>query len=292
MPERLALIGAKGMLAWALHRQAEQLWEVAALDLPEFDITDRGQVLRVLGALRPSVILNCAALTDVDGCESKEELANAVNGRGPGHLAEAARAGGATLVHVSTDYVFDGSRGRPYVEEDATGPTSAYGRSKLLGEHAILESGLERFYLVRTSWLFGLHGKNFVETIARLAAEREELRIVGDQVGSPTYTADLGRAILTLLGSPAPFGVYHFSNEGVCSWHEFAGEIVAELRQRGQRLKVSRILPIRTEEYPLPARRPAYSVLSKEKYKAATRAGVPHWRHALGRYMALRGDNP
>ncbi|MBI5441423.1 MAG: dTDP-4-dehydrorhamnose reductase [Deltaproteobacteria bacterium] len=290
-PRRLALIGAKGMLASAVVRRAPAEYELVGLDLPEFDLTDRERVLRTIGELRPHVVLNCAAYTDVDGCESNERLATAVNGEGPGHLAEAAAEHGATLLHLSTDYVFDGAKRTPYREEDPPCPASAYGRSKWLGEKRVAESGLRNYFVLRTSWLYGPRGKNFVETIARLAAEREELRVVDDQVGCPTYTADLADAIFALLradrASP-PSGIYHFSNEGACSWHTFAREIVAHLRRRGGPVRVERLLPIPTQEYPLPAKRPPYSVLSKQKYVEATGAEVPHWQDGLARYMEGR----
>ncbi len=298
--QTVALVGAKGMLARAVARQAGGRYEVVGYDLPEFDLTDREAVLRTLGELRPQVIANCAAFTDVDGCEGREELATRVNGDGPGHLAEAAREVDATLVHLSTDYVFDGEATAPYREDDPTGPRSAYGRSKLAGERAVLASGLERLFIVRTSWLYGPGGRNFVETMIRLAREREELRVVADQVGCPTYTEDLAEAILNLLAldqrvhesritshqSPV-HGLYHFSNEGSVSWHGFAEAIVARLRER-EPVRARRVVPLRTEEYPTPARRPAYSVLSKEKYETATGAAVPAWEEALDRYFRVR----
>ena len=196
---KMALIGGKGMLASAIRNCAGTAWNIAGLDLPEFDLTDRSLVESVLGNLSPDVIINCAAYTDVDSCETNEELATRVNGEGPGHLARVAAKLGATLVHISTDYVFDGRKTSPYLETDPVGPLSAYGRSKLAGEQAVLASGLKRYYLVRTSWLYGPGGRNFVETIIRLAREREELRVVADQVGSPTYTGDLAQAIYQLL---------------------------------------------------------------------------------------------
>lgn len=283
------------MLAQAVKSQAFDRYRVTCLDLPEFDLTHRDQVLGRMHEIAPAVIVNCAAYTNVDGCETNEETATAVNGLGPGHLAEAAREVGATLVHISTDYVFDGRKGAPYTEEDAPGPLSAYGRSKLKGERAILESGLERYFIIRTSWLYGPGGKNFVETIVRLAKEREELRIVADQVGSPTFTADLAQALFSLLalGTPhpsrlPPYGIYHFADDGQCSWYEFGREIVAQLAASAPPVKVRRILPIRTDEYPLPAVRPAYSVFSTEKYRRATGAGIPDWRESLAAYFRTR----
>jgi dTDP-4-dehydrorhamnose reductase len=287
--KRLALIGANGMLAQAVKKAALPHYETVSFDLPEFDLTDRQQVLSALTDLRPQVIINCAAFTNVDGCETQEELATRVNGSGPGYLAEAAKSIDAVLVHISTDYVFDGSKTTPYTEEDRPHPVSAYGRSKLAGEEAIRSSGFERYFILRTSWLYGSGGKNFVETIIRLAAEREELRVVADQVGSPTHTEDLAVAIFKLLTSQAAYGIYHFANLGECSWHAFAEAIVDELRQRGMASRVKQIVPLSTDQYPLPARRPAYSVFSRMKYQAAAGPNVPDWRTALHRYFDLRG---
>ncbi len=283
---RLALIGHKGMLASMVGRIAPAEYEIFPFDLPDFDITDRDRVLRAIVPLRPDTVINCAAFTNVDACETEEDLANRVNGYGPGYLAEAARDCGARLVHISTDYVFDGKKREPYLEDDLPQPLSAYGRSKLLGEAAIQETGLERFFILRTSWLYGPGGKNFVETIIRLATEREELRIVADQFGAPTYTGDLAQAIFNLISVDAPFGIYHFSNDGACSWHEFATEIVGELKRGGASVRAERILPIVTEDYPLPAQRPAYSVFSKEKYRRVTGCGIPLWRESLTKYLS------
>ena len=366
MQPKLALIGALGMLAREVRERAERAgYSVVPYDLPGFDLTNGDQVLAEMERVRPEVIINCAAYTNVDGAETEEALATRVNGLGPGYLAEAAMAVGAVLVQISTDYVFDGCKSSPYLETDPVGPLSAYGRSKLAGEQAILASELERYFIVRTSWLYGPGGKNFVETIMRLAREREELRIVADQVGSPTYTGDLAEAIFRLLeiardeeavmkeplrrgrdeeavtmgplrrsrdevavtmdplrrcrdevavtmdplrrcrdeenvtrhgffitsSSSRSFGIYHFSNSGQCSWYEFASEIVAQLQRRGEALKVKRVVPIRTEEYPLPAPRPAYSIFSKEKYRLATGAEVPGWQDSLARYLNSK-ENP
>lgn len=290
------MIGAKGMLAQAVLETMPEHYDVHCYDLPEFDMTDREQVQSTLDSLRPDIVINCAAFTNVDGCETQEELAAQVNGAAVGFLAEAVRRAGATLVHISTDYVFDGNKREPYLEEDQVAPQSAYGRSKLLGEQAIEQSGLEKYYIIRTSWLYGLGGKNFVETMIRLAAEREELRVVADQIGSPTYTNDLAKAIFDLLSpvtrhpSPAtaPYGIYHYSNSGQCSWHEFASEIVKQAETNGLPVKTQHVHPIKTEEYPLPAKRPAYSVFSKGKYKSATGMVVPDWQESLSHYLRSR----
>jgi len=281
----LALVGAGGMLGSMVRRCLAHSFHVELLDLPDFDLTDRTRVLEVMSGLRPRVIINCAGFTDVDGCESREREATLVNGFGPGNLAAAALETGATLVHISTDYVFDGQKGEPYSEDDTPHPMSAYGRSKLKGEREILASGLERFYIVRTSWLFGPGGRNFVKTILRLAREREELRIVADQVGCPTFTEDLAEGMVRLLAG-GRFGTYHFANEGSCSWFDFAVEIVRQARSRGEELKVQKILSIGTEDYPLPARRPAFSVLATDKYRQVTKTEIPFWSDALQRYLA------
>lgn len=298
------------MLAHKVLELAPKHYVITGFDLPDFDLTDRARVLAEIEHLQPAVIINCAAYTNVDGAETDEELATRINGYGPGYLAEAAKTVGAVLVHISTDYVFDGSNKHPYLETDPVGPISAYGRSKLAGEQAVLASGLDKYFIVRTSWLYGPGGKNFVETIIRLAQEREELRIVADQTGTPTYTGDLAEAIFNLVelsASPqspatstgdsphtgtAPYGVYHFSNSDQCSWYEFAGEIVRQMQGRGASFRIKKLEPIRTEEYPLPASRPAYSVFSKDKYRAATGAATPNWQESLFRYLEERDREP
>ena len=294
--KRILLVGGNGMLAQKISSSAPRDFELVCVDLPEFDVTDRVQVFSLVENLQPDVIINCAAYTNVDGCETEQDLANRVNGLAVGFLAESAMKVDATLVHVSTDYVFDGEKQEAYAEDDLTNPQSAYGASKLLGEKVILSSGLEKYFIIRTSWLYGPGGKNFVETILRLAGERETLKVVADQVGSPTYTGDLADAIFNLLTinaspqTPVPglYGIYHFSNEGHCSWYEFACAIVAEARAHRLECKVNMIHPICTEEYPLPAKRPANSVFDKSRYKSATGADVPEWRDSLQKYFLSR----
>ncbi|MBN1142240.1 MAG: dTDP-4-dehydrorhamnose reductase [Deltaproteobacteria bacterium] len=290
-PKRLLLIGANGLLGRMVQESIPAHYDLATADLPKIDFLRPDTVAEALRKMEPEIVINCAAHTAVDACESEEAAARRINGDGPGLLAALARETRSVLVHISSDYVFDGDSAVPYREEDPPAPRCAYGRSKLAGERAILESGLERFFIVRTSWLYGPHGKNFVETVLRLAAEREELRIVSDQVGSPTLTDDLALALFRLLETDR-FGIYHFSNEGSCSWHEFASAIVEGARARGQILKVREIKPIRTDEYPLPARRPPFSLLAKDKYRSATGCEVPHWRVALNRYLDRRFGSP
>lgn len=293
-PLRIALLGAKGMLAQKIRQRAPAWVEILGFDLPEFDLTDFEAGRQLLMAAQPDIMINCAAFTAVDACEEREEAAYAVNGTAVGFLAEMAERLGAFLIHLSTDYVFDGSQDRPYRETDPVAPSSAYGRTKLAGEKAIMNSALQRYLIVRTSWLYGPGGKNFVKTILRLAAEREELRIVADQVGSPTYTGHLADAIYRLIetilkqerkGQTAPFGICHFSNDGQISWHGFAMKILALARKQGYACKASRIVPIETSDYPLPAKRPAYSVLATERYRNWTGCPVPQWQEGLGQYM-------
>lgn len=293
---QIALIGANGMLATMIRERVPQDCNIHLFDLPDFDLKDRYKVVDVLSSLAPDVIINCAAFTNVDGAETERDLAMSVNGTAVGFLVEAALAVEATLVHISTDYVFDGQAMTPYVESDVPNPQSVYGKTKLAGEQAIINSDLEKYFIVRTSWLYGPGGNNFVETILRLAAEREELRIISDQVGSPTYTADLADAVFFLLAasaSPQPpasslYGLYHFANEGNCSWYEFACAIVEEAQKRNFPLKVQKIHPIATEDYPLPAKRPANSVFEKQKYKASTGVAIPGWRDSLNAYFLRR----
>ena len=293
-PWRIALIGARGMLARKVLAASPANAAVTGFDLPEFDITRPDQVLEALATLRPDLIINCAAFTAVDQCETEEVLATAVNGTAVGSLAGVAAEVGALLVHISTDYVFAGSKGSPYLETDPVGPLSAYGRSKLAGEQAVTCSGLRRYLIIRTSWLHGPNGKNFVGTILRLAKEREELRVVADQVGSPTFTGDLATAIFNLAamvlqgeeqGRSDLYGVYHFANSGQCSWHGFSEAVIEEARALGMPLIAKRVVPIATAEYPLPAPRTAWSVLSTQRYREVTGCDVPAWQDGLQRHL-------
>ncbi len=273
----IVVVGAKGMLGHDLMEVLEG--DVRGLDLPELDITDLASVRKSLLTLRPRLIVNAAAYTDVDGCEANVEQAMAVNGEGVGLLALTAREIGAKLVQVSTDYVFDGNKGEPYLEDDAIGPLSIYGESKLAGE--LNAAMAPEFLIVRTQWLYGLHGKNFVETMLRLAAERSELSVVDDQVGSPTFTRDLALAIKALLDKGC-CGTYHVANAGFCSWNEFARAIFVE---EGVAVTVSHMS---TEQLNRPARRPLYSTLDCGKL-AADAGFVPRpWREALKEYLEIR----
>jgi len=273
----ILVIGANGMLGHDLMEVLEG--EVRGIDLPEIDITDLTSVRKTLLTLKPRVIINSAAYTDVDGCESNVETAMAVNGEGVGLLALTAREIGAKLVQVSTDYVFDGGKGSPYLEDDPVGPLSIYGESKLAGE---LNAAMAPEYLIiRTQWLYGIHGKNFVETMLRLAGERSELAVVDDQIGSPTFTRDLACAIKALVDRGCS-GVYHVANSGFCSWNDFAKAIFAE---EGLTVTVS---PMTTEQLNRPARRPLYSTLDCTRLTADTGFTPRPWREALREYLQLR----
>jgi dTDP-4-dehydrorhamnose reductase len=247
--------------------------DAVALTRAELDVTDPAAVRAAVAEAGPDVVLNCAAFTNVDGAESDPERALRVNGDGAGVVAAAA----PSVLYVSTDYVFDGRKGEPYVESDPTGPASSYGRSKLAGERATAEAN-PRHFIVRSSWLFGAGGKNFVDTMLRLGRERDELRVVADQVGCPTYTGHLAVA-LTRIASSGEYGIHHVAGGGSCSWFELAA---ATFEQAGVDCRLD---PCTTEQYPLPAPRPAYSVLGTEREAAVA---LPHWREGLDAYLAER----
>jgi len=273
----ILVVGAKGMLGQDLMQVFAG--DVRGVDIGEIDITSSESVRRVLLTLRPAVVINAAAYTDVDGCEANRELAMRVNGAGVGNLARSAGEIGARLVQISTDYVFDGSKGSPCLEDDPVNPLSVYGESKLAGE---LNARLVPDHLiVRTQWLYGLHGKNFVETMLRLAGERTEVAVVDDQIGSPTCTTDLSLAVRALLEKGCR-GTYHVANAGFCSWNEFARAIFAEA---GIEVTVN---PLSTEELARPAARPLYSALDCGKLVRDTGFRPEPWREALRKYLQLR----
>jgi dTDP-4-dehydrorhamnose reductase len=273
---RILLTGRNGQVGWELERSLATVAEVVALDRAQLDLSDAAAIRRTLEQTKPDVIVNAAAYTAVDRAESEIAAADAVNAKAPGILAEQALRCGALLVHYSTDYVFDGENRVPYRENDATHPINVYGRSKLEGERAIQASGC-RHLILRTSWVYAARGNNFVRTVLRLARERDELRIVGDQIGSPTAAHEIAAATATLLKQGAPAdGIYHLSAAGETSWYEFALAIFS-LTGPG-RMKLKRIT---TPEYPTAATRPLYSVLSNEKIRNAAGIALPGWRVSL-----------
>jgi len=280
------VLGAKGMLAHdlvpTLRRRLPSVTErVHAWDSQRLDIRNRQAVFEAVGRLRPSVVINTAAYTDVDGCESNADLATAVNAEGPGNIALACREVDALLVHFGTDYIFDGESKRPYRADDPPRPLSGYGQSKWEGEQAVRASAC-RHLITRTSWLFGLGRRNFVEKIVERGSVGGPLRVVADQIGRPTLAADLSEAVIRLLDAGAE-GVLHFANDGSCSWFEFARSI---LKHAGL---TAPITPITSSELSRPARRPANSVLDLADYVRTTGHTPPPWPDALRRYFEARG---
>ena len=286
---RILLTGARGQLGQELQRTLAPLGEVIGVDRSGMDLSRDTSMRQHLVEVKPDVIVNAAAYTAVDKAETETELAQAINATAPTVMALVAQQLGATLIHVSTDYVFDGGKNTPYTEDDVPNPIGVYGRTKFEGEEGIRQAAATHLIL-RTAWVYGTNGKvNFVKTMLRLFAERDEVRVVADQVGSPTWAADLAQAIATLISIPSldpaqpnlPTGTYHYTNSGIASWYDFAVAIFEEAKLLGFPLKVQRIVPITTDEYPTPAKRPAYSVLSGKKITAVLGSHPPHWRQAL-----------
>ena len=277
----LLITGVHGQLGRALERQARlRGLTVAGHDLDTLDIRDPAAVAELFGRLEPSTLVNCAAFTAVDACETDEATAMAVNGTAVGHLAAACNAAGALLVHLSTDYVFSGDGTSPYTESDPVAPASAYGRSKLEGERLARTAG--HHLIVRTAWLYGHGGANFVEAIRRqIDGGAASLRVVADQVGSPTFCDDLAEALLNLVDSGAR-GVVHAANSGSTSWHGFAVEIA---RRLGAEVVVRAVA---TADFPRPAKRPAYSVLDTSRLAELIGRHLPPWQEALARYLEAR----
>ncbi len=274
------ITGAGGMLGTDLQNElGARGEETIALTRAELDVTDSRLVNERVEREKPDVIVNCAAYTKVDQAEVEESAANAINGSSVELLARAADRAGALLVQISTDFVFDGSQGTPYEPDDATAPLSAYGRSKLLGEIAAAHAA--QHLIVRTSWLFGVHGHNFVEAIRnQIAKGTNPLRVVADQRGRPTYTPHLARAIVRL--APHARGVVHYADADECSWFDFAHAIVEESGASTE------VRPVTTDEFPRPAKRPPYSVLSTRRYEELTGAAPDSWRDGLRDYLTRR----
>lgn len=284
---KIIILGAKGMLGRDLGRV---FYDFAPylLDKDELDITNEKGTSALLGHLKPDVIINAAAYTDVDGCETNRDIAMKVNGEAPRHLAQAAKDVGAIFIHYSTDYVFDGSKSEGYSEDDEPassgqgGPLNFYGESKLAGERAVREVGGD-YYLIRASWLFGTNGKNFIETMIRLSQEKDELRVVNDQHGKPTFSLDLARQTRGLVERKEDFGVYHITNEPATTWYDFAREII---QKRADPARSVSVTPCSSDEFPRLAKRPNYSILLNTKLPP-----LRSWQEALTEYMFAKDFN-
>jgi dTDP-4-dehydrorhamnose reductase len=281
--------GANGQLGRALSKVlSERGIEFSALDSKQLDVTSGDEVTRVVNELKPRVIVNAAAWTDVDGAESNPEGAHAVNAEGPLHLASAAKAVGAVFAHVSTDYVFSGVSDRPWSEDDLRAPVSVYGTTKAAGEVALLSEYSEGSYIFRTAWLYSEWGKNFAKTMVRLALTGDgEVKVVDDQVGQPTSAIDLANQIVESVIAKLPFGIYHATNSGQGSWFDFASEIFSLC---GDGVSVDRVVRTDSSEYARPAKRPAYSVLGHNAWSAVGAGGVlvgpmRNWKIALSEVM-------
>jgi len=276
---RILVMGHRGMLGSDLMEVLGRDHEVGGVDVGEFDITSAADCARVVTAFRPEAVVNAAAYTDVDGCETNRDACFAVNADGVRNMAEACRQAGAKAVHYSTDYVFDGTKGEPYLEDDPCRPINAYGESKRRGEEALVET-LEDHLLIRTAWLYGRQGKNFVKAILAKAKDEGTLRVVDDQVGSPTFTLDLAQATKLLIELGCR-GTYHVTNRGVCSWYDFARRILEAAQVTGVT-----VVPIKSRELDRKAARPAYSVLSNRKFMEATKRTMRPWQVALNDYLS------
>jgi dTDP-4-dehydrorhamnose reductase len=275
---KLLVTGAAGMLGRDVMLAAGNAGhDVVGYGRAELDVTDPPALERKFDLERPDVVINCAAWTDVDGAEEAEEAAFAINGSGAGHVAAAAATQEATVLHVSTDYVFDGAKGAPYVESDQPAPLSAYGRTKLAGEEAVAAAN-KRHFIVRSAGLFGIGGRNFVETMLQLAETRNEVTVVRDQIGSPTYTWHLAYGIVRLIEG-IEYGIHHMAAAGQCSWYEFAREIFEQSNVE------CKVLSITSEEFGAAAPRPSFSALTSQREHAIR---LPGWQDGLAGYLAQR----
>lgn len=295
MRKKILLTGVNGQVGYALKYQLSQ-YDVIALTRDQLDLTNTHNIRQVVRELKPDLIINPAAYTAVDKAESEPELAYAINGTAPQILAEEASRLNASIIHFSTDYVYDGTKKTAYIEVDEVNPVSVYGKSKLLGENAIRSVGLPHLIL-RTSWVYGAYGKNFLKTILRLAAERDSLKIVADQFGAPTSSHSIAVGVVYLLNvwqynQESQAGVYHFTNTEYTSWHGFSCEIVTEYNRLSEvngwpklKANVDDILAISTAEYPTPAARPQNSKLDNTKLKSVFKLELPSWQQGLQQVM-------
>ena len=287
---KILVTGANGMLAKEVKERFQKGNEIIATDVAELDITNEKKVNEVIAEIKPDYIINCAAYTAVDKAEENYELADKINGDGPKNLAKSAKAVGAKLVHISTDYVFGGDLdvSKDYDEDDEKEPVTVYGKTKLHGEQGI-EENMDEYYIFRTAWLYGVGGNNFVKTMTKLGSTRDEINVVSDQHGSPTYAKDLADIIYQAIEKKIPYGIYNATNQGYTTWYEFTKEI---LKEQGIKCKVN---PVTTEEYIdmmkiTQAKRPFNSQLSKSKLLKLG-IQIPEWKDGLKRYLKEEKEN-
>jgi dTDP-4-dehydrorhamnose reductase len=287
---RVLIAGAEGQIGRALAATAPPGDEVRSLSRTQLDITRPGEVARGVRDFRPDLVVNAAGYTSVDRAEAEPGAAHAVNEEGARHLAHAAADVGARMLHFSTDYVFDGTQGRPYAPSDPPNPLNVYGVSKLAGERAVLDTLGDRAVVVRTAWVYAATGRNFLGTMLRLLNDREQVTVVSDQIGSPTSAPSVALAAWTIAGRPDVHGIAHWTDGGMASWYDFAVAIQEEALQAGRLTRAAKVLPIATEEYPTPACRPRYSVLDCSAMRVALRMEPDHWRVALRRTLREPAD--
>lgn len=291
---KLLITGSNGQLGWELCRQGKASeFLIIPLDIPEFDITDQDQVNDAVSKADPDMVVNAAAYTAVDKAESEKDLAFSVNSDGPSYLAVACHKKGIPLIHISTDYVFDGCKDDPYCEMDQVSPIGIYGTSKAEGEERIRRT-LKEHIIIRTAWLYGVHGNNFVKTMLKLGKEREEIRVVADQYGCPTFAADLAGAVLDIAarinkGQRRSWGTYHYSGGGSTTWFDFASKIF-EIAKLYEEFKIKKVIPIKTSEYPTAATRPMNSAMDCSLMCSEFNITTPPWEQSLdnmlGRYYS------
>ena len=281
MSMRVLVTGAKGQLGTDLMNELNrQGLEAIGVDIEEMDITDAESCRRVISREKPDAVIHCAAYTAVDAAEDNVELCSRINGQGTRNVAQACRDQGIKLMYISTDYVFDGQGTRPWEPDDPRDPLNVYGETKYQGELAV-EELLDQYFTVRIAWVFGLAGKNFIKTMLRLGQERGAVSVVDDQIGSPTYTYDLARLLVDMIQTDR-YGRYHATNEGICSWYEFACEI---FRQAG--MDQVQVTPVSSQQFAAEAKRPSNSRMSKEKLSDNGFVRLPDWKDALGRYLKV-----
>lgn len=286
---KVLVTGAKGQLGTdVMNELKKRNHEAVGVDIEDMDITDAGAVAQAIAVVKPDAVIHCAAWTAVDDAEEKEELVRKVNATGTENVAKACRTLGCKLMYISTDYVFDGKGERPWEPDDFRKPLNVYGQTKYEGE-LVVENNVEKYFIVRIAWVFGLNGKNFIKTMLQLAKNHSSINVVCDQIGSPTYTYDLSRLLVDMIESDK-YGKYHATNEGFCSWYEFACEIFRQAGLRGHKECIEvKVNPVSSSEFPVKATRPLNSRMSKDKLTENGFEKMPLWQDALKRYLTEIG---